>query len=802
MTKRLNKREVDVCALAQKSSASSAGRTNFRIALCVGLAAALLGPASAETILDESVPGSAHELGYLVREAEPSFGFSVSGLGGVGGRVLVGSPLSQPAGMSALWEVLHGEVIKHRLNAPGEPEARDGHAVGVAGGRGEPGIHSTIVGTPGWLDWDCPEGAAYGWLRARNFYVSGTRCGRLGDAVSGIGDVTGDGVGDVLMSEPLANRAYVLTSPDNFGDSDAPFSDPAIGFNIVGIPVSAPHPRSMDVAGVGDVNGDGVSDFAVAAMNTPIALAGGRTAYGAVYVFRGREADWPLNVNANSAVRLFDSATPANGYAKRIAGVGDLDGDGHGDIAITTAYQRELFLVLGSPALASMDLSTMPPGVVRIILPPSLPAAQIRDVSGAGDVDGDGFADLVFGAHVPPPVNRGVVCMVPGRPDLVNTAVYDLSESDKVTCVLGPLSHGNSVGAAGDISRDGRPEWLAGIPNYDARNSVGGVMAYDSQRVANLADWGNFPSRATYRRAVLPKVCTAALPDSGVGVLGDQQDAKTPSSRLSLDLCRTDALAPRPVAGRVAVTLNRSQPAPLNLARERFARVHWQVQWQLSEQPRVQSAQVELDYTRAEVAGLNQQTLQVVRLDPQRGGWVPADLNHVDVVAGRIFATIPTSSTQFLALVGAARPEADLEARLDEVEPPSTYSYGDRVRLRWQFTNLSEDTTSSAELIATTERITFGRAARWTCTASSAELCPPLNDAVYLGEDFRMTRTLLPGQFVILALDARVGHGPGSIHAVGVVSHRPEAPRDSHADNDFVAIERPIVPNPPGFSRD
>ena len=759
--------------------------------MCVAIAGALSGSAAAETILDASVPRQSDQLGYLFRAANPTLGYSVSGLGD-GRTALAGAPYFE-WGLYVEWAPALPDVISFGGAFPQQGEF--GKAVGSSGVLPDGSPPVAVVGYPGFeaLD-DCPLGASAGAVRHRRIgLIRGSGCGRVGDAVSGIGDVNGDGVGDVVFAAPLEDRAYVLSGAARLGDVDVPFNDPAIGFNIIGIPASA-SPGSMDVAGVGDIDGDGVSDFAIAVRATPVALAGGQRAFGAVYVFRGRDTAWPIDANVNPAVRLFDSSNVVDAFANRVAGVGDMNGDGRGDIAITSQFGAELIIVLGSPALGSMDLADNPPGVVRIVLPPALAGARIRDVSGVGDVDGDGFADLIFGAYVPPPLNRGVVCIVPGRQDLLSTPLYDMSASDKVTCVRGPLSHGDSVGTAGDVNGDGRPEWLAGIPLYDVEESIGAVMGFDSRRVADLANWGPLAAQATYRRFVSPSICTGGNPASAVGALGDQQDAATPSSRFWLDLCRGDSLSPRPVAGRVAVTLHRARPAPLNLDVDRFARVYWRAEWQLSEQARIPVAEVALKYTNAEIAALAEGTLQVYRLDILNGGWVPADLSRIDARANIAYATVPTSTSQFLALVGAQSIEADLSVELREIAPSATYRVGDQVQLQWEFKNQSDDRASMAEMLAETN-LTLVNAAGWTCTGSSVELCPDQGSPIYQrDENFSLSRSLLPGQSVVLQLAARVPQGVASISAVGTVNPGPNAPADNERSNNIAGLDLPIIP--------
>lgn len=207
---------------------------------------------------------------------------------------------------------------------------------------------------------------------------------RFGISVSGAGDVNGDGYADVVVGAYQndaggndAGRAYVFFGGPRLHDrADVTLTGAGAGDSF-----------GFSVAGVGDTNKDGFADVAVGAYHN---AAGGKDA-GRVYLYYGgaNPSDKPALVWTGEA------AGDAFGYA--VSGAGDANGDGFADLAVG-AYGNDAggsaagrgYIFFGGPGADAVPDFTQT-GEATL---DNLGSA----IAGAGDVDGDGFADLVIGA--------------------------------------------------------------------------------------------------------------------------------------------------------------------------------------------------------------------------------------------------------------------------------------------------------------------------------------------------------------------------------------------------------------------
>src|SRR6056297_580022 len=313
-------------------------------------------------------------------------------------------------------------------------------------------------------------------LGDRGFRIDGIDAGdSSGWSVSGAGDVNGDGLADLIIGAPNADlfqfentgKSYIV-----FGKADSTAIDlanlGADGFAIVGTRREA---KGSSVSSAGDVNGDGLADLIVGA---PDADFGGELDVGSSIVVFGKTDTTAVNVGAlGSGGFRIDGIDADDESGDSVSGAGDVNGDGYADLIIGAfdadpggqSRAGESYVVFGKASPTTVDLATLGAGGFRIDGIDGLDFSG-SSVSGAGDVNGDGLADLIVGASGADSGgdgNAGESYVVFGKasPTTVELAAIG-SDGFRIDGIDAQDRSGVSVSGAGDVNGDGLADLIIG----------------------------------------------------------------------------------------------------------------------------------------------------------------------------------------------------------------------------------------------------------------------------------------------------------------------------------------------------
>jgi hypothetical protein len=385
-----------------------------------------------------------------------------------------------------------------------------GVSVSGAGDVNGDGYADVIVGAHNYDAGQVDEGAAFVFLGGASGIADGNPAtaatqlesnqadARLGISVSGAGDVNGDGYADVIVGANFYDAgqfnegaAFVfLGSASGIADGNPATAAAQLESN------EASAYMGVGVSGTGDVNGDGYADVIVGAN----LYDAGQFNEGAAFVFLGSASGIADGNPATAAAQL--ESNQAHAYmGVGVSGAGDVNRDGYADVIVGApdydAGQTDegaAFVFLGS---ASGIPDGNPTTAATRLESDQMNARMGNSVSGAGDVNGDGYTDVIVGAsyYDAGQVDEGAAFVFLGSASGVADAnpatAATQFESDWLTARMG-----NSVSEAGDVNGDGYGDVIVGAPGYDAGWAFEGAAFVFLGSASGIAD-GNPATAAT-----------------------------------------------------------------------------------------------------------------------------------------------------------------------------------------------------------------------------------------------------------------------------------------------------------------
>jgi hypothetical protein len=347
------------------------------------------------------------------------------------------------------------------------PNQQVGSSVAEIGDINNDGYVDMLVGSPA----PGAQGSVYFvsgyYLRTGNGFATlgatfaSSSGGLFGNSVLGLGDVTGDGVEDVMVGEPGVGKVHIVS-----GSSKA----------VVKTYVRANSTLGVSLAHAGDVDGDGYMDVVIGCSSAPATGAG-------FTVLSPRK----LYLGTSSILKNVNGFTTGCGYA---VSAGDIDNDGVNEYVIGDPNTDSIYVFEQGGNTPSKTVVWSPNSAFGV------------SIDARRDINGDGSDDILVGAYASETVFLLSGALVAAGSGVQNASAVDLANW---TNGIDGSGYGFTVMATPDMNADNVPDIVIGAPLLDT------LVPFGADRGAVYFISGNTKMQMGYAQGASDEQLGAAL---------------------------------------------------------------------------------------------------------------------------------------------------------------------------------------------------------------------------------------------------------------------------------------------------